>query len=39
MNMTNFSITQNKLALSNKDDKRVWENTKSTAWGHFRNKE
>lgn len=39
MNMTNFSITQNKLALSNKDDKRVWDNTKSTAWGHFRNKE
>jgi hypothetical protein len=37
-NMTNYSITQNKLALSNKDDKRVWEGTKSRAYGHFKNK-
>ena len=36
-NMTNYSITQNKLALSNKDDKRVWEGTKSRAYGHWRN--
>ena len=35
--MMNYSLTQNKLALSNKDDKRVWENTTSTAWGHWRN--
>ena len=37
--MMNYSLTQNKLALSNKDDKRVWKNTTSTAWGHFRNEE
>lgn len=37
VNMTNYSLSQNKLALSNKDDKRVWENTKSTAWGHYKN--
>lgn len=36
-NLTNYSITQNKLALSNKDDKRVWEGTKSRAYGHWRN--
>jgi hypothetical protein len=35
--MINYSLTQNKLALSNKDDKRVWKNTTSTAWGHWRN--
>ena len=35
--MMNYSLTQNKLALSNKDDKRVWKNTNSTAWGHWRN--
>jgi hypothetical protein len=35
--MMNYSLTQNKLALSNKDDKRVWKNTTSTAWGHWRN--
>ena len=33
----NYSLTQNKLAPSNKDDKRVWINTTSTAWGHWRN--
>jgi hypothetical protein len=32
--MVNYSLTQNKLALSNKDDKRVWKNTSSTSWGH-----
>ena len=35
--MMNYLLTQNKLALSNKDDKRVWKNTTSTAWGHWRN--
>jgi hypothetical protein len=35
--MMNYSLTKNKLALSNKDDKRVWKNTTSTAWGHWRN--
>ena len=33
--MMNYSLTQNKLALSNKDDKRVWKNTTSTAWGYI----
>ena len=48
VNMMNYSLTQNKLALSNRDekrvcrlsnrdDKRVWNNTTSTAWGHWRN--
>ena len=36
-NLTNYSIMQNKLALSNKDDKRVWDSTKSRAYGHWRN--
>ena len=36
-NLTNYSIIQNKLALSNKDDKRVWDGTKSRAYGHWRN--
>ena len=36
-NLTNYSITQNKLALCNKDDKRVWFGTTSRAWGHYRN--
>jgi hypothetical protein len=35
--MMNYSLTQNKLAPLNKDDKRVWKNTTSTAWGHWRN--
>ena len=35
--LMNYSLTQNKLALSNKDDKRVWKNTTSIAWGHWRN--
>ena len=34
--MTNYSLSQNKLALSNKDDKRVWEGTTSLAYGHWR---
>ncbi len=33
--MINYSLTQNKLALSNKDDKRVWfDKTSSRAYGH-----
>lgn len=36
-NLRNYSIMQNKLALSNKDDKRVWDSTKSRAYGHWRN--
>jgi hypothetical protein len=36
--MMNYSLTQNKLALSNKDDNRVWfDKTSSRAYGHFRN--
>ena len=36
--MINYSLTQNKLALSNKDDKRVWfDKTLSKAYGHWRN--
>lgn len=35
--MTNYTLTQNKLALSNKDDKRVWKETSSRAYGHWRN--
>jgi hypothetical protein len=35
--MMNYSLTQNKLALSYKDDKRVWfDKTSSRACGHFR---
>jgi hypothetical protein len=34
--LTNYSITQNKLALSNKDDKRVWFGTKSPSYGHYK---
>ena len=34
----NYSLTQQKLALSNKDDKRVWfDKTSSRAYGHWRN--
>jgi hypothetical protein len=35
-NLTNYSLSQNKLALSNKDDKRVWNGTTSLAYGHWR---
>ena len=38
-NLTNYSLTQNKLALDNTDDKRHWredEPTKSYAYGHKR---
>jgi hypothetical protein len=41
-NLMNYSLTQNKLALSNKDDKRHWrtdDSTKSYAYGHKRIKE
>jgi len=35
-NLTDYSVSQNKLALSNKDDKRVWNGTTSLAYGHWR---
>jgi len=35
-NLTNYSLSQNKLALSNKDDKRHWNGTTSYAYGHWR---
>ena len=34
--LKNYSLTQSKLALSNKDDKRVWNGTKSLAYGHYK---
>ena len=34
--LTNYSLTQSKLALSNKDDKRVWNGTTSLAYGHYK---
>ena len=38
LKLTNYSLTQDKLALSNKDDKRVWfDKTSSRTYGHFRN--
>jgi hypothetical protein len=38
--MTNYFLTQEKSALSNKDDKRVWfDKTSSRAYGHWRNEE
>jgi hypothetical protein len=38
--MTNYFLTQEKSALSNKDDKRVWfDKTASRAYGHWRNEE
>jgi hypothetical protein len=40
LKLTNYSLTQDKLALSNKDDKRVWFNkTLSRTYGHWRNEE
>jgi uncharacterized membrane protein YheB (UPF0754 family) len=36
LKMTNYSLTQEKLALSNQDDSRVWmDKTSSRAYGHF----
>jgi len=38
LKLTNYFLTQDKLALSNKDDKRVWfDKTSSRAYGHFCN--
>ena len=38
LKLTNYSLTQDKLALSNKNDKRVWfDKTSSRAYRHFRN--
>jgi hypothetical protein len=34
--MTNYSLTQEKLALSNRDDKRVWNGINKRAWGHWK---
>jgi hypothetical protein len=33
--LTNYSLTQTKKALSNTDDKRVWNGIKSLAYGHY----
>ena len=33
--LTNFTLKQNKLALSNTDDKRVWDGITSKAYGHY----
>jgi len=35
--MTNYCLRQRKLALSNNDDKRVWVNTNSLAYGYKNN--
>ena len=38
LKLTNYSLTQNNLALSNKDDKKVWfDKAPSRAYGHWRN--
>ena len=38
LKLTNYSLTEDKLVLSNKDDKRVWfDKSSSRAYGHFRN--
>ena len=34
--LTNYSLTQSKNALSNTDDKRVWDGIKSYAYGHYK---
>lgn len=34
--LTNYSIVQKKKALDNNDDKRVWNGTKSLAYGHYK---
>jgi hypothetical protein len=40
LKLTNYSLTKDKLALSNKDDKRVWfDKTSSRAYGHWRNEQ
>ena len=33
--LNNYSLTQSKKALSNSDDKRVWNGIKSLAYGHY----
>lgn len=33
--LNNYSLTQTKKALSNTDDKRVWNDIKSLAYGHY----
>jgi len=33
--LTNYSLTQSKNALSNTDDKRVWDGINSLAYGHY----
>ena len=34
--LANFTIKQSKLALSNTDDKRVWNGLSSLAYGHYK---
>ena len=34
--LTNYSLTQSKNALSNTDDKRVWNGIESLAYGHYK---
>ena len=34
--LNNYSLTQSKNALSNTDDKRVWDGIKSYAYGHYK---
>ena len=34
--LSNFTIKQSKLALSNTDDKRVWNGLNSLAYGHYK---
>ena len=34
--LTNYSMTQTKLALKNSDDKRIWSGTNSYAYGHYK---
>lgn len=34
--LTNYSLQQTKLALSNQDDKRVWNGINSFAYGHYK---
>ncbi len=34
--LSNYTIKQSKLALSNTDDKRVWQGLNSYAYGHYK---
>lgn len=34
--LSNYTIQQNKVALRNKDDKRIWDGLNSYAYGHWR---